>query len=88
MSVYVDSQRNPFQRMIMCHMVADTPEELHEMARAIGMRRDWFQDKGSMPHYDVSLSRRKLAVERGAIEISDEKLIELVRAHREKLRAS
>lgn len=51
----------------MCHMIADTLDELHEMADAIGMRREWFQPR-SFPHYDLSLSRRALAVGRGAVE--------------------
>ena len=72
MTVYVDHARNGLGRMVMCHMLADTPSELHEMAAAIGMKRQWYQspDKASFPHYDVSLSRRALAVSRGAKEIS------------------
>lgn len=68
MSVYVDGERNRFGRMIMCHMFADSLDELHAMAQAIGMDRDWFQPL-SFPHYDVSLSRRAVAVSKGAIEV-------------------
>jgi hypothetical protein len=75
-TVYVDDARNKFGRMIMCHMLADTPEELHAMAEAIGMKREWYQTplKSSFPHYDLSLSRRALAVTRGAKEISRQEL--------------
>lgn len=68
MPVYVDFQRNALGRMKMCHMIADTLDELHAMALAIGMRREWFQET-SFPHYDVSVSRRSEAVRRGAIEL-------------------
>lgn len=68
MSVYVDKERNGFGRMVMCHMFADTLPELHAMASAIGMDRAWFQPL-SFPHYDVSLSRRAAAIQRGAIEV-------------------
>lgn len=68
MSVYVDGERNKFGRMVMCHMFADSLAELHAMAEAIGMDRDWFQPL-SFPHYDVSLSRRSVAVVNGAIEV-------------------
>jgi hypothetical protein len=67
-SVYVDQERNQFGRMVMCHMWADSLAELHDMATAIGMDRNWFQPL-SFPHYDVSLSRRARAVAFGAVEV-------------------
>lgn len=66
MAVYVDDMRAQFGRMIMCHMLADTDAELHEMADKIGVARRWFQKD----HYDVCLEKRRLAVEFGAIEIT------------------
>lgn len=69
--VYVDNYRGKFGRMVMCHMMTDTDlNELHEMAQAIGIRREWFQGSGSAPHYDVCLQKRALAVARGAVELS------------------
>jgi hypothetical protein len=65
----------------MCHMFADTVEELHAMADAIGMKREWFQPE-STPHYDVSLSRRVQAIRLGAIECDKYKVIELIRMYR------
>lgn len=69
MSVYVDDSLNMFGRMKMCHMIADTLDELHAMADAIGMNRSWFQGEASTPHYDVSLSRRELAIKHGAVSL-------------------
>lgn len=78
MAVYVDSHNASFGRMIMCHMIADTLDELHGMAAKIGMRRDWFQH-GSFPHYDVCKSRRALAVGFGAIEVDRRGLVNVMR---------
>ena len=78
MIVYVDDAYIPYGRMIMCHMIADTEEELHEMARKIGMKREWFQT-GSVWHYDVSLNKRAKAVLYGAVEVSTKELIALTK---------
>lgn len=69
MTVYVDDVRWPFGRMIMCHMWADTEEELHDMAAKIGIRRQWFQEppKASWKHYDISLGKKAEAIARGAV---------------------
>jgi hypothetical protein len=71
MAVYVDNMRATFGRMKMCHMIADSSEELLEMADKIGVQRKWLQDAGTYrEHFDIALSKRKLAVEAGAIEIT------------------
>jgi hypothetical protein len=69
MSVYIDEAVYPFRNMVMCHMVADTLEELHEMADKIGVQRKWFQDK-KIPHYDICKSKRVLAIRHGAVELT------------------
>lgn len=71
MTVYVDSMRAKFGRMVMCHMLADTDEELHAMAAKIGVARRWHQAPPKTDsHYDIALSKRALAVKDGAVEIT------------------
>lgn len=43
MSVFVDDARLPYGRMLMCHMWADTLDELLGMADRIGVKRRWLQ---------------------------------------------
>ena len=72
MSVYVDDMRAKYGRMVMCHMLADSDEELHSMAARIGVSRRWWQSpvKTSGSHYDIALSKRSAAVAAGAVEIT------------------
>lgn len=72
MTVYVDDMRAAKGRMIMCHMVADTDDELHAMAQRIGVSRVWWQspERTSGSHYDIALSKRGLAMRLGAVEIT------------------
>jgi hypothetical protein len=77
MSVYVDSAFYVYGRMVMCHMIADTPTELHVMADKIGVARRWFQapPKASFWHYDIAKSKRVLAVKFGAVEYDRASLV-------------
>ncbi|HTG26080.1 MAG TPA: DUF4031 domain-containing protein [Reyranella sp.] len=73
MSVYVDDMEAPFGRMKMCHMVADTREELLAMADTIGVARKWIQKPEGHPvevHFDIALSKRALAIAAGAQLVS------------------
>lgn len=78
MTVYVDDPKIPLGRMKMCHMFADTEDELHDMAEDLGLKLAWFQGD----HYDVSLAKRKLAVSMGAKEVTSLDLVELRRQRR------
>lgn len=71
MTVYVDNMRAQFGRMIMCHMIADTDDELHAMADRIGIARHWHQAPPKHDsHYDIALSKRAIAVQHGAVPIT------------------
>jgi hypothetical protein len=69
MSVYLDS---------MGHLAADTENELHAFAQAIGMRRDWYQGppEHEFWHYDCMGMMRRRAIEAGAIRVSPYELVE------------
>lgn len=80
MTVYVDDARNPYRRMVMCHVLADTTEELVAAVEAVGVSRRWIQAKNtSREHFDVCLSKRALLVKNGAVELTRRELGELLR---------
>lgn len=55
-----------------CHLFdsEDNLTRLHDFARGLGMKREWFQDHPLVPHYDLTASRRAAAVRAGAVEVS------------------
>jgi hypothetical protein len=86
MSVYVDDQRNAFGRMQMCHMIADNTYELLKMVDAIGIDRKWIQKPGTYKeHFDICISKRKLAVLAGAVELTANELGRKLIAKRKEL---
>ena len=78
MSVYVDEAIWPFGRMMMCHLLADTDEELHAMAGKIGVARRWHQNS-RYSHYDICKSKRAIAVSLGAIEIDRRQFVDMAK---------
>lgn len=74
MRIYVDEAIHRWRGQLWCHMFSPDIEALHVFARSIGMKRAWFQDpltmpKVSWPHYDINVSRRQIAVARGAVPV-------------------
>lgn len=77
MSVYVDDVRHRFGNMVMCHLWADSDEELLAMVDKIGVQRKWIQGHKSLSfgkhrnaswvHFDIALSKKALAIAAGAI---------------------
>ena len=83
MSVYVDDMKAPYRGMLLCHMCADTTEELLEMADRIKVARKWIQNAGaSSEHFDICLAKRELAVQYGAEEVSRQELVRRNQAKR------
>lgn len=78
MTVYVDDMFAPYRRMLMCHMVADDVEELHQMADKIGVARKWYQGD----HYDICKAKREQAIRLGAKAVSRMDLGRIVIAQR------
>ena len=68
--IYVDDFFAPYGRMKMCHLLADTDEELHAMADRIGVARRHFQVTVSGQHYDVCAAKRQLAIAAGAVQVT------------------
>lgn len=89
MSVYVDNALLPYGRMLMCHMVADTTEELLAMADKIGVARKWLQKAGTAEeHFDVCLSYRTDAIRHGALEATGRDLVGVIRRKRATIRGT
>jgi Protein of unknown function (DUF4031) len=79
MTTYVDNMRAQYKSMIMCHMIADTEQELLEMADTIGVKRRWHQNAGTYrSHFDVSLSMRRKAIQNGAVQITWRETVEKI----------
>ena len=75
------------RQLLTAHLISDqSPEELHEFAGKIGMRRSWFQ-AGRWPHYDL-LGQRVIdkAIAAGAQGVTGRQLPErcesMARKHR------
>jgi len=54
-----------------CHLWCDPGEEdkLHSLAKRIGLKREWFQHHRFFDHYDLTASKRALAISEGAISV-------------------
>ncbi|MGJ8619635.1 MAG: DUF4031 domain-containing protein [Methylophilaceae bacterium] len=80
MSVYVDDMKAKYRKMTMCHMMADSDQELREMATKIGVDLKWHQGD----HFDICLAKRSLAITHGAIEITQRQMVAVRKANRAK----
>ena len=71
MAVYVDDMFAPYRHMKMCHLFADSTDELLAFVDKIGVQRKWLQHPGTYrEHFDICTSKRDLAIANGAIQIT------------------
>lgn len=75
MTVYVDDARIPARVGRLegrwSHLTADTREQLDAFAARLGLRPAWIQKAGTpLEHYDVTESKRQLAIRLGAVQIT------------------
>lgn len=68
--IYVDDFFASYGRMKMCHLIADTDEELHALVDTIGVDRRHHQVTVSGSHYDIAKGKRALAIASGATPIT------------------
>ena len=73
--VFVDDLRiwGKWRHGASCHLLPNGPdpvdlEALHAFAKGLGLKRQWFQD-GRWPHYDLTSTKRMVALAHGAIPI-------------------
>ncbi len=92
MTCYVDIVRDypdaGLRYTRFCHLLADTREELHAMAEALGMPRRYFQDHPWRWHHDLPEPLRARAIELGAKEITLQEVGALLRRRRAALAMS
>lgn len=51
------------------HLFGTDLEELHEFAKKIGLKREWYQGS-KFPHYDLTRGKRRLAINKGAVRVA------------------
>jgi len=71
-TIYVDTlcRRELGRTKWWCHLfTTGSIDDLHKFAEMIGLKRNWFQSLASLPHYDVSRSKRAQAVRCGANQV-------------------
>lgn len=60
-------------------------EELHAMAKRIGLKREWFQADRDGGHYDLTKAKRAQAVRLGALQVGRRAAVYVWRTNRQAL---
>ena len=79
MAVYVDEAKTPVaingaRVAKLCHLFADTPQELERMAGLLGLPLHWLHGD----HYDISCTLRRKAIALGAKTVTKREAAHLV----------
>jgi len=63
------------------HLMGDSSKELHDFAKLMGLKREWFQDHPYHPHYDITTSRklRKILAQDQVVRISSKQLLKKIK---------
>ncbi len=92
MTCYVDTVRHypdaGLRFTDFCHLLADTPDELHAMAQALGLPRRIYQDHPWRWHYDLPAHLRDAAIALGAQSIEMHAVGALLKARRRAVRGA
>lgn len=65
-----------------CHLFCDGDlQELHQFAARLGLKREWFQDHASLPHYDLTERKRQRAILLGAASVGSDKTVKQMEMH-------
>ena len=60
---------------------------LHALAESLGLKRQWYQNNGSYPHYDLTSNKKRvLAIRQGAIRIHERELVAIMQKAGKSLR--
>ncbi len=70
------------------HLVADTVSELHAFAARLGLKRAWFQSGDGIPHYDLTVYKRRAALRLGASEITTKEMGQRICAWRKTIKGA
>ena len=85
--VYIDSMEIKYKGMIMCHMIADTDDELIAFAKSIGLKEVYWQYKGTYKsHFDISKSKKELALKNGAQLIDRRMLVKILNKKKQEIK--
>ena len=89
MPCYVDTVRDypnaGLRHRRFCHLLADTRDELHAMAEALGIPHAYFQDHPWRWHHDLPEVLRVRAIELGAVEVTMHEVGALLQRRRAEL---